>query len=246
MYTEAAVSVLYVVATPIGNLADITLRAIETFKSVDVVAAEDTRVTLRLLNHLGIRKPLISCRAQNEEEAAGKIARLLDEGKDIAYASDAGTPALSDPGALLVARARRAGHSVTPVPGPSAFSALVSVAGEGARGARAVVFAGFLSPRAGRRRAALKALLSSECAVVLYEAPHRIVKLLEDIAALDAARPLVIGRELTKVHEEIFEGTAVECLAEFSSRDKVLGEFALFISANKTVKISGIPSDKEM
>ena len=124
-------STLYIVGTPIGNLGDITYRAVETLKNVDVVAAEDTRHTLQLLTHLEIRKPLISCRAQNEEFAAQKIIQLMDEGKNIAFASDAGTPGISDPGAVLAGLVRKAGHSVVPIPGPSAFATLVSVAGAG-------------------------------------------------------------------------------------------------------------------
>ena len=134
-------STLYVVGTPIGNLGDITYRAVETLKNADVIAAEDTRHTLQLLTHLEIRKPLISCRAQNEESAAEKIIRLMDEGKNIAYASDAGTPGISDPGAVLAGLVRKAGHSVVPIPGPSAFATLVSVAGAGGK---TLVFEGFL------------------------------------------------------------------------------------------------------
>ena len=133
-------STLYVVGTPIGNLDDITFRAIETLKKVHVIAAEDTRHTLQLLNaleskglaaHVELKKPLISCRSQNEEKAAEQIIKFMDEGKDVAYASDAGTPGISDPGAVLAGMVRKAGHSVVPVPGPSAFATLVSVAGAG-------------------------------------------------------------------------------------------------------------------
>ena len=137
-------STLYIVGTPIGNLGDITYRAVETLKNVDVVAAEDTRHTLQLLTHLEIRKPLISCRAQNEEFAAQKIIQLMDEGKNIAFASDAGTPGISDPGAVLAGLVRKAGHDVVPIPGPSAFATLVSVAGAGGK---TLIFEGFLSPK---------------------------------------------------------------------------------------------------
>ena len=218
---------LYIVGTPIGNLGDITFRAIETFKSVDVVAAEDTRHTLQLLNHLEIKKPLVSCRSQNEEQAAEKIVRMLDEGKSVAYASDAGTPGISDPGAVLAQIARNAGHTVVPIPGPSAFASLVSVAGAGGK---TLVFEGFLSPKPGRRRSRLKELLAMDAAIVLYESPFRIVKLLTDLADIDSERRVVVGRELTKLHEEILEGTAAQMRDEFSSRSKVQGEFAVFIS----------------
>ena len=220
-------STLYIVGTPIGNLGDITFRAVETFKSVDVVAAEDTRHTLQLLNHLEIKKPLVSCRSQNEEAASQKIIKMLDEGQTVAYASDAGTPGISDPGAVLAGLARQAGHTVVPIPGPSAFASLVSVAGAGGK---TLVFEGFLSPKPGRRRSRLKELLATGDAIVLYESPFRIVKLLTDIADIDSERRVVVGRELTKLHEEIVEGTAQEILENFASRSKIQGEFAVFIS----------------
>ena len=224
-------STLYIVGTPIGNLGDITFRAVETFKSVDVVAAEDTRHTLQLLNHLEIKKPLVSCRSQNEEVASQKIIRMLDEGQTVAYASDAGTPGISDPGAILAGLARKAGHTVVPIPGASAFASLVSVAGAGGK---TLVFEGFLSPKPGRRRSRLKELMEMEAAIVLYESPFRIVKLLTDIADIDSERRVVVGRELTKMHEEIVEGTAQELLENFASRSKIQGEFAVFISQEMT------------
>ncbi|MBQ4378337.1 MAG: 16S rRNA (cytidine(1402)-2'-O)-methyltransferase [Treponema sp.] len=220
-------STLYIVGTPIGNLGDITFRAVETFKSVDVVAAEDTRHTLQLLNHLEIKKPLVSCRSQNEEFASQKIIKMLDEGQTVAYASDAGTPGVSDPGAILAGLARQAGHTVVPIPGPSAFASLVSVAGAGGK---TLVFEGFLSPKPGRRRSRLRELMAMEAAIVLYESPFRITKLLTDIADIDSERRVVIGRELTKLHEEIVEGTAQQLLEDFTSRSKIQGEFAVFIS----------------
>lgn len=234
-------STLYIVGTPIGNLGDITYRAVETLKNVDVVAAEDTRHTLQLLTHLEIRKPLISCRAQNEEFAAQKIIQLMDEGKNIAFASDAGTPGISDPGAVLAGLVRKAGHSVVPIPGPSAFATLVSVAGAGGK---TLIFEGFLSPKPGKRRTRLKELLSTEDAIVLYESPFRIVKLLTDIADIDNNRRVVVGRELTKLHEEIVEGTAAELRDDFTSRASIKGEFAVFISGIKKVQLSDESTDK--
>ncbi len=233
-------STLYIVGTPIGNLGDITFRAIETFKSVDVIAAEDTRHTLQLLSHFEIRKPLISCRSQNEEFAGQKIIKLLDEGQSVAYASDAGTPGISDPGAVLAGLAREAGHTVVPIPGPSAFATLVSVAGAGGK---TLVFEGFLSPKPGRRRSRLRELLATGDAVVLYESPFRIVKLLTDVADIDSTRRVVVGRELTKLHEEIIGGTAAEMRDEFSSRAKIQGEFAVFISGNKNAQLSDENAD---
>lgn len=233
-------SELYIVATPIGNLGDITFRALETLKTVDVIAAEDTRHTLELLTHFEIRKPLISCRAQNEEFASEKIIKMLDEGQKVAYASDAGTPGISDPGAILAGLARKAGHNVIPIPGASAFAALASVAGAGGK---TLIFEGFLSPKPGRRRSRLKELLATGDAVIVYESPFRIVKLLADIADIDNERRVVVGRELTKLHEEITDGTAEEVLKDYSSRQKILGEFAVFISGLKKGKLSEESSD---
>lgn len=227
-------SELFIVATPIGNLGDITYRAIETLKSVDYVAAEDTRHTLQLLNHFEIKKPMISCRAQNEAEVSKKIIALMEEGKSIAFASDAGTPGISDPGAVLVSEVRKAGFNVVPIPGASAFATLVSVAGTGGK---TIIFEGFLSPKPGRRKNRVKELLLTGAAFVLYESPFRIVKLLNDIADIDSDRRVVVGRELTKLHEEIVDGTAKEVYEDFASRTKILGEFAIFISGNKNAQL---------
>ena len=226
-------STLYIVGTPIGNLGDITYRALETFKAVDVIACEDTRHTLQLLNHFEIKKPLVSCRAQNEQVAAQKLMRLLDEGQTVAYASDAGTPGISDPGAVLVDIAREAGHDVVPIPGACAFVSLASVAGSGGK---SLLFEGFLSPKPGRRRSRLRELMATGFAFVLYESPFRIVKLLADIADIQCERRIVVGRELTKLHEEIVEGTAAEVLENFAGRSKILGEFAVFVSGSKNAQ----------
>ena len=236
-------STLYIVGTPIGNLGDITFRDIETLKTVDVIACEDTRHTLQLLTHFEIRKPLISCRAQNEENAGQKIIRLLDEGQSVAYASDAGTPGISDPGAVLVDLARKAGHKVVPIPGASAFVSLVSVAGSGGK---TLLFEGFLSPKPGRRRSRLRELLATGFAFVLYESPYRIVKLLADIADIECERRVVVGRELTKLHEEIVEGTAADVRDDFSLRNKILGEFAVFVSGNKKAQLLEDDTDNKV
>ena len=223
-------SKLFIVGTPIGNLGDITYRAIETFKTVDFIAAEDTRHTLQLLTHFEIRKPLISCRAQNESIVALRIIKEMDSGKNGAYASDAGTPGVSDPGAVLAKMVRDAGHDVIPIPGASAFASLVSIAGPGGK---TICFAGFLSPKQGRRRSKLRELLELDAAIILYESPFRIVKLLTDVADIDCERRVVVGRELTKLHEEIVDGTAEQVRDIFAERQKILGEFAIFISATK-------------
>lgn len=227
------VGTLYIVATPIGNLGDITFRAIETLKNVDMVACEDTRRTLELLTHFEIRKPLVSCRAQNEDKAAQKIVEALAQGKNVAYASDAGTPAISDPGAVLAQKARQAGFTVSPIPGACAFAALASVAGPGGK---TIAFEGFLSPSPGKRRKRLRELLQRGEAFALYESPFRLVKLLADLADIDSERQVVVGRELTKIHEEIVEGPARQVLSVFQGRETVKGECALFV---KGAKLSG-------
>jgi 16S rRNA (cytidine1402-2'-O)-methyltransferase len=221
---------LYIIGTPIGNLGDISFRAIETLKSADLVACEDTRQTLKLLSHYGISVPLLSCRAQNEAVAASRVIAALKEGKTVAYASDAGTPALSDPGATLARRVSEAGFPVLPIPGPSAFAALVSVAGGYDK---SVLFEGFLSPKPGRRRSRLKELLATGSAFVLYESPFRILKLLDDLAEFDKERYLCVGREMTKLHEEYIRGRAGEICLTFAGKvgnNEVKGEFAVYVS----------------
>ena len=233
-------SVLYVIGTPIGNLSDMTYRAVETLKNVDYVAAEDTRHTLQLLNHFEIKKPLISCRAQNEKFAAEKIVKLLDEGCSVAYASDAGTPGISDPGAVLVDCVREGGHDVVPIPGASAFATLISVAGSGGK---TLIFEGFLSPKPGKRRSRLRELMSTGDAIIIYESPFRITKLLSDIADIDSTRRVVVGRELTKLHEEIISGSAEELRDDFTNRPSIKGEFAIFISGTKRIQLSEEDTD---
>jgi 16S rRNA (cytidine1402-2'-O)-methyltransferase len=210
-------------------MEDLTFRAAEALKSAELVACEDTRQTLKLLNRLGVHRPLLSCRSQNEESAAARVIIALNEGKTVVYASDAGTPGLSDPGAVLAAKAAAAGHDVIPVPGPSAFAALVSVAG--ARD-KTVVFEGFLSPKQGRRRKRLRELLDTGWAFVLYESPFRILKLLEDLADLDGERYVCAGREMTKVHEEYKRGSAAEIFAFFAQKEQQKGEFSLYVSGH--------------
>ena len=222
-------SVLYIIGTPIGNLGDLSRRAEETLKAAGLVACEDTRRTRKLLCHFGIQKPLLSCRAQNEKAAAARINALLAGGQNAAYISDAGTPGLSDPGAFLAAEVSRAGHDVIPIPGPSAFTALLSAAG--ARD-KTVVFEGFLSPKPGKRRARLRELLDSGWAFVLFESPFRIMKLLEDLTELDGGRYVCVGREMTKVHEEYVRGSAEEILAFFAKKERQIGEFSLLVSGH--------------
>jgi 16S rRNA (cytidine1402-2'-O)-methyltransferase len=221
---------LYIIGTPIGNLKDITLRALETLQAVDVIACEDTRHTLGMLNALEIRKKLISCRSHNEAQGAAQVVRLLEEDQDVAYVSDAGTPGLSDPGAVVVRMVREAGFPVVPIPGPSAFGTLQSVS---SFGDKSVTFDGFLSPKPGRRRKRLKELLEREEGFILYESPFRIVKLLKDIADLESDREVLVGREMTKVYEEFLEGPAGRIAEDLEGRTKVLGEFSVLVRGRK-------------
>ena len=224
-------STLYIVATPIGNLEDISYRAVRLLGESDVIAAEDTRQTRKLLNRYGIRPDkLISCRAHNEADSAKGIVKLLDQGHTLSYVSDAGTPGISDPGGLLALAVYDAGHNVVPVPGTSALTALISVSGMASRG---FIFNGFLSPRPGRRRKRLSELLDSAMAFVLYESPYRIVKLIEELNNFDPTLNLFIGREITKIHEEFIRGNPVEVLARLSSRNTIQGEFAVLVGKGK-------------
>jgi 16S rRNA (cytidine1402-2'-O)-methyltransferase len=225
------VATLYIIGTPIGNLGDLSFRAVETFKSVSLVACEDTRRTIKLLNHLGIRLPLLSCRSHNEDSAAGRVLAVLDQGSNVAYASDAGTPGLSDPGQVLVRRVAAAGHQVIPIPGPSAFASLVSVAGGMDK---TVIFEGFLSPKPGKRRTRLRELLDSGAAFVLYESPFRILKLFQDLTEFDGDRYVCLGREMTKLHEEYLRGRAVELVRVLEQNSEQKGEYSLYIAGKNT------------
>ena len=225
---------LYIIGTPIGNLGDISFRAAEILKNSDLVACEDTRQTLKLLNHLGISVKMLSCRAQNEEHASKKIITLLNEGKTISYTSDAGTPGLSDQGATLARKAAEAGHEVIPIPGPSAFSALLSVSGSPDK---SVLFEGFLSTKPGRRRSRLKELMDTGFGFILYESPFRVIKLFDDLADLDNSRYVCVGREMTKVHEEYLRGSVEEIrdmLREKTEKNGIRGEFSVFVSSKKS------------
>ena len=219
---------LYVVATPIGNLADLGQRALETLRSVDAVAAEDTRVTRRLLAHYGIAKRLIAVHEHNEKRAAGSILALLRDGRSVALTCDAGTPAISDPGAVLVAEARAAGFPVTPVPGPNAAIAALSASGFAAPHH---LFYGFLPERAAARRRALAGLAQLPFTLVFYEAPHRVEECVSDLrAVLGEKRRIVLARELTKLFESVHACTlagAADWLAADPVRRK--GEFVLIV-----------------
>jgi len=221
---------LYVVATPIGNLADLTLRAIHVLAIVDAVACEDTRVSARLLNHLGLSKPLLAVHEHNEREGAQAVLARLARGERVAYVSDAGTPAVSDPGAALVAAAQAHGYRCVPVPGPSAALAALSVAGDPL--GKRFCFNGFLSARPAERTLELTQAAHATHAQVLYEAPHRIEALASALASACPARRVTLGRELTKQFETIVTlpcADAPEWLAADKNRQR--GEFVLVLHA---------------
>ncbi|MDB5807779.1 MAG: rRNA methyltransferase [Betaproteobacteria bacterium] len=225
---------LYVVATPIGNLGDISARALQVLKAVDAIAAEDTRTSGPLLSHYGIGTRLFAAHEHNEAQAAEKAIGLLREGRRVALISDAGTPAISDPGARLVRAVRAAGFAVIPVPGANAAAAALSASGfEGA-----FHFAGFLPAKSTGRRAALRALAGVPATLVLYEAPHRILDLAADLAAeLPPERRLVLARELTKRFESIHATTVGEALAWLQGDEyRQRGEFVVLIEAPVVAK----------
>jgi 16S rRNA (cytidine1402-2'-O)-methyltransferase len=222
---------LYMVATPIGNLADLTLRAVHVLGLVDAVACEDTRVSGALLGHLGLTKPLLALHQHNEQAATQLVLARLARGERVAYVSDAGTPVVSDPGAALVAAARAAGHATVPLPGASSVLAALSVAGD--TEARGFAFVGFLPVKTGERDTALASLAQRRSeALVLFEAPHRVAALLGALAAAMPERSVTIGRELTKQFETVVTLAAAQTptwLAADANRSR--GEFVLVLHA---------------
>jgi 16S rRNA (cytidine1402-2'-O)-methyltransferase len=218
---------LYLVATPIGNLEDITLRAIRVLKQCDLIACEDTRQTQKLLNHYGIEKPTISYHEHNEASRAAELIEKLAQGSRIAVVSDAGTPGISDPGFRLVSLAIEQGMPVIPIPGPAAFVSALVASG---LPVESFSFHGFLPPKSGARRRELEKLRSSSQTEVFYEAPHRILETLEDtVAVLGPTRQVVVARELTKIHEEFLRGYTAEVLEIAKSRGEIKGEIVLLI-----------------
>ena len=224
---------LYLVATPIGNLEDITLRALRVLRSVDRIACEDTRQTAKLLGHFGIKTPTVSYHMHNEGARSSELIEALKAGGRVAVVSDAGMPGIADPGAMIAAEAIRAGVAVFPIPGANA--ALSALIASGLLSER-FAFHGFLPSKEGQRRTELEVLraliaASSEVAThIVYETPHRIVGALEDVVAVfGAEQPVVLARELTKLHEEFLRGTAGELLAELKARPSVRGEMVLLL-----------------
>ena len=232
------------VATPIGNLQDITLRALETLKTVDIVAAEDTRHTAQLLSHFGIQAKLMVLHEHNERSAGGKLIAMLQTGQSVALVSDAGTPGISDPGALLIGMAREAGIPVVPIPGANAAIAALSAAGITAPH---FLFYGFLPPKPSQRRYALEALRELSYTLVFYEAPHRVLETVADLAAvLGGSRTITFARELTKTFESVHAcplGDALKWLEADANRQR--GEFVLLVEGAPAVDEQAIDREAQ-
>jgi 16S rRNA (cytidine1402-2'-O)-methyltransferase len=230
---------LYLVATPIGNLEDITLRALRVLKTVDRIACEDTRFSQKLLNYFGISTPTISCHEHNEQGRAAELLEQVRQGGRVAVVSDAGLPGISDPGVLLVQAALEAGIRVIPVPGANA--ALTALVGSGLDTER-FMFAGFLAAKSGARRAQLAELAAlvgegEAITLVFYEAPHRILETLADVELTwSAAVRVVVARELTKMHEEFLRGTAGEVRSQLAARERIRGEIVLLLEARRPLE----------
>ncbi len=232
--------VLYIVATPIGNLSDISFRALEILRNVDFIAAEDTRHTRRLLSHHDISNQLISCHEHNEAERVEGILGKLSSGMNAALATDAGTPAVSDPGYRLVVAAAAAGIKIIPIPGPSAAMAALSASG---LPSDAFFFDGFLPSRPARRRERMKAIADIPGTLIFYESAKRIIATLADALEIFGDRDAVVAREMTKTHEEFLRGRISEILAELEVRHSIKGEITLLVapeSAKKTTDPSAI------
>jgi 16S rRNA (cytidine1402-2'-O)-methyltransferase len=221
---------LYLVSTPIGNLEDITLRALNVLKEVDVIAAEDTRHSLKLLNHYGIKRPLISYWSGREKIRAEEIMEKLKEGQSVALISDAGTPGISDPGSVIVRRAIEEGIQVVPIPGASALLAALSVSG---LSTEEFTFIGFLPPKKNERAKALAELALEPRTLIFYEAPHRLLETLADMEEiLGADRNAAVVKEITKMHEECIRGTLTEVIENFSEQ-AIAGEYAVVVEGRK-------------
>ncbi len=217
---------LFIVATPIGNLEDISARALRTLREADRIACEDTRHTRKLLDHYGIDRPMVSFHEHNEKDRTAELIERIRGGEQIALVSDAGTPLISDPGYRIVEAATREGIQVVTIPGPSAVIAALAASG---LTTDSFYFGGFLPVKQGQRRRALETLGELDCVLIWYEAPHRLVEALEDVAYVLPEREVVVARELTKMHEEFARGTAADLAADFRGRTAVKGEITLLI-----------------
>jgi 16S rRNA (cytidine1402-2'-O)-methyltransferase len=232
---------LYIIATPIGNLEDITYRAVRVLGEADLIACEDTRQTRKLLDRYGISKPLTSYHEHNEGERSDELVGQLEAGRNIALVSDAGTPLIADPGYRLVQKARAKGIAVSPLPGPSAMIAALSASG---LPTDAFEFHGFIAAKTNQRRSQLEGIKDSASTQVFYEAPHRIVETLDDIAEILGGRPVVVARELTKIHEEFLSGSAAELRDVLRSRNGVKGEFTIMIGKETERAVDSRPVEE--
>ncbi len=231
---------LYVVSTPIGNLEDITLRALKILKKVDLIAAENTRHTRDLCTHYGIKRRLVSYHQHNSRSRAPELIEKLKKGSDIALVSNAGTPVVSDPGSFLINSALGEGLRVSPVPGPSAAIAAISVSG---LTADRFLFLGFLSSKASKRKKEIKALLYEPVTMVFYEAPHRIKAMLKDLNEILGDRYAVILREMTKVYEEVIRGPLNLILKDFGDH-MIKGEFTVIVAGKQKSRNEDFPADR--
>lgn len=229
---------LYLCATPIGNLKDITYRVVETLKEVDIIAAEDTRHTLQLLNHFDIKKPMISYHEHNKAKMGIKIIEKLKEGKNIALVSDAGMPAISDPGEDLVKLAIEHDIEVDSLPGPSACLVALTLSG---LSTKKFVFEGFLNKK--ERKKELERLKTEHRTIMFYEAPHRLLELLKDVKEILGDRKIAVARELTKRYQEVYRGNVSDSISEFESRN-IKGEFVIILEGISQEKLQAI--DKNM
>jgi 16S rRNA (cytidine1402-2'-O)-methyltransferase len=226
---------LYIVATPIGNLEDITLRARRLLRECDCIACEDTRQTRKLLEHLDISKPLVSYYEHNEAGRAGELVAKLEAGANVALVSDAGTPLISDPGYRVVTAAINAGIQVVPIPGVTAAVSALSASGLATDSFR---FCGFLPAKTTQRRKMLEQLKQETCTLIFYETPHRILDALTDVEAVMGSRPAVVARELTKIHEEFLRGTVAEIRSTLAARPSVKGEITLLIGKAESAGVA--------
>lgn len=228
---------LYVVATPIGNLEDITYRAVRVLKEAGLIACEDTRHTAKLLQHYGIDKPTVSYHEHNEAGRAEELVAKLEHGLDVAQVSDAGMPGISDPGYRVIKLAIERGVQVVPVPGPSALVAALAASG---LPTDSFEFHGFLPAKSGQRCTLLESLRDAKSTIVVYEAPHRIAETMKDIVELlGAERPMVLARELTKVHEEFVRGTAAQVLKRLQQHE-IRGEITLLIGKSEEREVASV------
>jgi len=230
--------ILYLVATPIGNLADISQRAIDTLRAVDIIACEDTRHTQKLLNHLGIKTKLVSYHEHNENVRAAELLEYLIAGRSIAVVSDAGTPAINDPGSRIVQRAIENGIEIVSIPGPSAVITALPASG---LPTDAFFFGGFLPAKRGERQRRLRELANIPATLVFYEAPHRLAASLADCAAELGDRDAVVARELTKLHEQYSRGTLAELANQFSFTP-AKGEIVLLIDRGRSEAVAPLSS----